>query len=125
MNCIPERRKHENQESQALDGGSMRIAQSNRGVSEPVNLPADRVDAGRGPEPSGQRLQRVEHGAGEKENEIKDGGNAVEDVIPACLEQRWNRRRTILPFQWPFRQRPMGPGPTACGCRTAAALKQW
>src|SRR5207244_11473553 len=88
MNCIPERRKHENQESQALDGGSMRIAQSNRGVSEPVNLPADRVDAGRGPEPSGQRLQRVEHGAGEKENEIKDG-----EIGRASCRERVDKRR--------------------------------
>src|ERR1700687_711750 len=59
----------------------MEIADTDRGVAQPIDLPGDGIQERGDAKPRGERLERIKHRTGKHKNEIKDTGDAVEEVI--------------------------------------------
>src|SRR6202521_3651650 len=71
----------ENQECCPFEQNRVKIPDSDGGVAQPIDLPGNGIQERGGAKPGGERLERIEHRTGKHKNEIKDTGDAVEEVV--------------------------------------------
>src|SRR2546430_13972070 len=66
----------------------MEIADSDGGVAQPIDLPGNGIQEPGPAEPDGERLERIEHRAGEHEGKVEDAGDAVKNVVAADSQSK-------------------------------------
>src|SRR5258708_1090221 len=73
--------EREIQECHCFEQNRMEIADSDGGIAQPIDLPGDGIQERSDAKPGGERLERIKHRTGKHKNEIKNTGDAVEEVI--------------------------------------------
>src|SRR5467141_3371054 len=73
--------QRENQECRPFEKNRVKIPDSDGGVEQPIDLPANGIQERGGAKPGEERLERIKHRTGKHKNKIRGSGESVKEFV--------------------------------------------